>query len=46
MMAALDMTTETEDGSFYGMKPFAEASTTKEPGAGKLHAGVCMGGAG
>ena len=44
--STLNRTTENEDGSFYGMKPFAEASISEEPGAGKPHAGVSTGGAG
>ena len=39
---ALDRTTGNEDGSFYGMKPLAEASISEEPGAGKPHAGICV----
>ena len=46
MGSLLDRTTQNENGSFNGMKPFAEASTSEEPGAGKLHAAVCTGVAG
>ena len=31
MGSAFDRTTENEDGSFNGMKPFAEAITSEEP---------------
>jgi hypothetical protein len=34
---------KTEAGGFDVLKSFAEASTTEEPGAGKLHAGICAG---
>lgn len=41
MGSVLDRKTENEDGSFYGMKPFAQASTSEEPGAGKPHPEIC-----
>ena len=34
--SALDEMTENEHGSFYRMKPFAEASTSEEPNVGKI----------
>jgi hypothetical protein len=36
----------TEDNSNVLMVKITEASTIEEPGAGKLHAGICAGGAG
>jgi hypothetical protein len=44
--STLNRRAENEDGSFYGMRSFAEASTSEESGAGKPHVRFCTGGAG
>jgi hypothetical protein len=33
-------------GSFFGLSRIADASISEEPGAGKLHAGICAGAVG